>query len=517
MSDSLVPSPSFSALECMREDDYAAADAARQRLAPKKGLRGLSHSLSNLRRDRTKSVSSKKTSRSANDGQDEGDITRPSVATTVAIDLDGSAISGFHLEKDIYRWATIYENQRGFTMFSTPYYSKMTLLPMDPLPFTIPSSSSKRSKQPKVSLTEYPLPDGTWRWVSKCWMIDMRSDSGEVQHDGFEYNWRFRPEKWTADIGGLSAGGLVRRRRWVRLMMRPATIPAKVQTGLNPSRSEARNSTYSDTSGIPSITNDDADAEAESVWTGDAEQDWIRCHTLMKRLGRDGRKLEQWKRWLGGYYCEHLHLGHLIADGKQKKQWSEDEGLLPSQLQEQRPDSVITEGKPPTFEHIANVLRLHGDDLLHSFVYPDSRAKLLELLGHGGLLPELNVPLGIGWSAADVDFWSYASGLDKTVAQDDAALEAKEKEAERNDANTIDAYTEVEAGEATVPSTAPSTAKNVSLAKETPTKKETPFTKEAPTVAKWEVTPVAKREVTPTVEEDPLAKEDAPSIDGSVD
>lgn len=158
-------------------------------------------------------------------------------------------------------------------------------------------------------------------------------------------------------------------------------------------------------------------------------------------------------------------------------------------------------------------LPLQGDDLLHSFIYPDSRAKLLELLGHAGLLPELNVPLGIGWSAADVDFWSYASGLDKTVAQDDAALEAKEKEAERNDADTIDAYTEVEAGEATVPSIAeeaPSTAKDVSSTKkEAPSTKETPSTKEAP--------PAAKREVTPAAKEEAPAKEDAPSIDGSVD
>jgi len=263
---------------------------------------------------------------------------------------------------------------------------------------------------------------------------------------------------------------------------------------------------------MPSITNDDADGEAESVWTGDAEQDWTRCHTLMKRLGRDGRKLEQWKRWLGGYYCEHSHLGHLIADGKQKKQWSEDEGLLPSQLRESRPDSVITEGPAPTFEHIANVLRLHGDDLLHSFIYPDSRAKFLDLLGHAGLLPELNVPLGIGWSAADVDFWSYASGLDKTVAQDDAALEAKEKEAERNVANTVDAYTEVEAAEATVPSIAK---------EETPsTAKEVPSTaKEVPSTAKEEVPSTAKKEVPPTATEEAqsTAKEDAPSIDGSVD
>jgi hypothetical protein len=168
---------------------------------------------------------------------------RPSTGTAnTVIDLDCSAISELHEDKDVYRWAIIYENQRGYafhicpcnfaehliqflfsiTIFSTAYYSGLSLLPSDPLPFTIPCSSAKRSKQPKVSLTEYPLPDGTWRWVSKTWMIDMRSDSGEVQHDGFEYNWRFRQNNWNSEVGTLSIGGWVRRRRWVRLMMRPA-------------------------------------------------------------------------------------------------------------------------------------------------------------------------------------------------------------------------------------------------------------------------------------------------------
>lgn len=44
----------------------------------------------------------------------------------------------------------------------------------------------------------------------------------------------------------------------------------------------------------------------------------------------------------------------------------------------------------------------------------------------------MNVALGIGWSATDIDFWSYASGLDKKVEEDDAKLEETERlEAER--------------------------------------------------------------------------------------
>lgn len=33
------------------------------------------------------------------------------------------------------------------------------------------------------------------------------------------------------------------------------------------------------------------------------------------------------------------------------------------------------------------------------------------MLGMAGLLPELNIGLGIGWGASEMDFWSYASGL----------------------------------------------------------------------------------------------------------
>ena len=109
------------------------------------------------------------------------------------------------------------------TLFSIPYYSALSLLPTDPSPFTLPNTSQKRSEQPPITLDAYPLPDGDWRWVSRTWMIDMRnSDSSIVQHDGFEYNWVFRQRKWRAQVGFLSAGGWVRRRRWVRLMMRPS-------------------------------------------------------------------------------------------------------------------------------------------------------------------------------------------------------------------------------------------------------------------------------------------------------
>lgn len=255
---------------------------------------------------------------------------------------------------------TPYNLSLSFTIFSTPYYSGLSLLPRDPLPFTIPSTSPKQSDQPEVSLTEYPLPDGSWRWVSKSWMIDMRSDSGEVQYDGFEYNWRFRSDKWTANVGKLSGGGLVRRRRWVRLMMRPARTVEKI--GVKAGSPGIGRSINSSVVSSLEVIDDVTALDIQDVWKGeDAEQDWTRCHQLMKRLGRDGRKLELWKRWLGAYYSEHAQLGHLLEKGKKaQKQWTEDSGPLPSEVaRANKRQNVVTDGASPALQHVAAVLRVH--------------------------------------------------------------------------------------------------------------------------------------------------------------
>lgn len=257
----------------------------------------------------------------------------------------------------------------SITVFSIPYYSKLGLLPTDPSPFTVPNASKKRSEQPDISLDQYPLPDGSWRWVSKSWMIDMRSDSSEVQYDGFEYNWMFRRHKWRAEVGSLNAGGWVRRRRWVRLMMRPAMrirmkgdtesgdVTPELNIGRNGGSSSSldncRKSRYSVGSSFPPsvLTYGSADVfdvgeglEPDEVWKGDdVDSDWARCHLLMRRLGRDGRKLEVWKQWLGQ---DHQ------PDGRKTKQWTEDESLSPT-------DSPIDTAEETNLECITSVLRKH--------------------------------------------------------------------------------------------------------------------------------------------------------------
>ncbi|KAF8898736.1 hypothetical protein BD779DRAFT_1485309 [Infundibulicybe gibba] len=404
MPPSLPPPPPLVA-----EQDDGASEAARRRLAPRSRFPHF-FSLPNL-----KSQSPPKSPAKSQASQQP----IPDSDTPGLITLDRSCLDGEDELQDKYEWAILYENQRGMTIFSTPYYSSLSLLPTDPLPFTMPNTSLKRSEQPPISLSSYPLPDGDWHWVSKCWMIDMRSDSGEVQHDGFEYNWAFRTHRWRAQVGKLSAGGLVRRRRWVRLMMRPAKHQSRTGTSTPITRSTSRNfgtavprQHQSVGSTIPSSGSLSDYVDPNHVWLGEPNADWTRCHMALKACGRDGRKLEMWKLWLGHDHPEHKHAFELMGSkGKQvQKQWTEDDDPMPSEIPTDLPPLSAAKPVPPR-EHIVPVLRAYGDSILHTFIFPDSRARFLQLLASAGILPELNVTLGIGWHASETDFWSYTSDL----------------------------------------------------------------------------------------------------------
>jgi hypothetical protein len=208
-------------------------------------------------------------------------------------------------------------------------------------------------------------------------MIDMRSDCGEVQYDGFEYNWRFRQEGWRAEVGNMGSGGLVRRRKWVRLMMRPGKkkdAPAIVdESGVSRSAPDSvassmvghlsnRESTHAGSLSLPpsvmhfgsEIADRSFDSDVDDVWKGDVEMDWRRCHLLMKRLGRDGKKLELWKQWL------EVGSGQdgVCTKGKQR-QWTEDSEPLPSEVAMQHPAVDTSDFDKPALEHIAAVLRVH--------------------------------------------------------------------------------------------------------------------------------------------------------------
>lgn len=275
------------------------------------------------------------------------------------------------------------------TVFSIPYYSHLSLLPWDPPAFTLPDTYQVshrnfyplKSHKPTVSLSSYPLPNGDWRWVSKSWMIDMRSD-GQVQYDGFEYNWFFRKHKWSA-----TSAAWVRRRRWIRLMMRPAkprpppstsghiassTSPS-LGTGVHdvqsrsPVPSDGGHSRFSWRSGILSLPPSASSSRSATssvapgfIWQGDEGDDWERCHDYLRSLTRDGKKLETWKIWLGLHDIVEGEGQKANIDGTNiaKKKWTEDEGLLPSQALVASPKVVDVSTSPPR-EWIVAAIREH--------------------------------------------------------------------------------------------------------------------------------------------------------------
>ncbi|KAI0361611.1 hypothetical protein OH77DRAFT_1469432 [Trametes cingulata] len=418
----------------VQKDDYAAAAQARQRFS-KHGLFS-SISLPSLSRKRKSkaqrrgvspspsSIAEIQTSASVPEIPDIVDITEANLAAELDENYD----------RDVYRWAILYENQRGAMVFSTPYYSALTLLPLDPPAFTIPTADpSPRKKQPTVSLEDFPLPDGSWKWVSRAWMIDMRGD-GQVQYDGFEYSSSFRSRKWGPNPGFMSHRGLVRRRRWIRLMMRPAPVPRddagsvfSIPGALSLLPQLVHNEEGATRPPSVILTAIDEGEGAAAVWRGDGD-DWERCHTALRRLSRDGRKLELWASWLG--VSEEVPLSRRISRnpsiaqprfrGEPLRSREDDvddrssNGGSQTEADRLAADTGVSIS-PATKDYVATVVRAHGLDIMDLFVYPDSRAKFLQLLGRAGLLPELQVGLGGSESVRALDFWSYTQDLNISV------------------------------------------------------------------------------------------------------
>lgn len=102
---------------------------------------------------------------------------------------------------------------------------------------------------------------------------------------------------------------------------------------------------------------DDMSVGDAEVWRGDREDDWRKCRTALKRLGRDGRKLELWNHWL---YPSHPASS---LDGEKGKGKPAQEDVPSSRSSLIRDDTLAEEAgtkidKGPR-EHIAAVLRAH--------------------------------------------------------------------------------------------------------------------------------------------------------------
>lgn len=102
----------------------------------------------------------------------------------------------------------------------------------------------------------------------------------------------------------------MRRRRWIRLMMRPSGLQISRHhkfEGRGPPSISIRTmwhhqSAASSFSNIAKPLQHDTRRNNSDVNLGwlkeDVEGNWQKCCSLMKDLGQDGRKLELWKKWL---------------------------------------------------------------------------------------------------------------------------------------------------------------------------------------------------------------------------
>ncbi|KAI9279187.1 hypothetical protein BY458DRAFT_584984 [Sporodiniella umbellata] len=108
---------------------------------------------------------------------------------------------------DEYVYDILYECQRGSLSVG---YSSKTLLQFDPNPWC-----DADMKFTPMNTANYQLPDPTWQWVSKDWMIDMTEDVDEV---GWQYSLKFHGADWHGNYKHFRS--FVRRRRWIRLRHR---------------------------------------------------------------------------------------------------------------------------------------------------------------------------------------------------------------------------------------------------------------------------------------------------------
>ncbi|ORZ15718.1 hypothetical protein BCR42DRAFT_415774 [Absidia repens] len=109
--------------------------------------------------------------------------------------------------KDNYVYDILYECQRGSWLVG---YSSKTLLQFDPNPWC-----DAYMKYTPMNPTTYQLPDPTWEWVSKEWMVDMTEDVDEA---GWQYSVKFHGAVWHGNYKHFRS--FVRRRRWIRLRHR---------------------------------------------------------------------------------------------------------------------------------------------------------------------------------------------------------------------------------------------------------------------------------------------------------
>ncbi|KAF9168329.1 hypothetical protein DFQ27_007626 [Actinomortierella ambigua] len=101
----------------------------------------------------------------------------------------------------------LYQHQRGAFLLGTPIFSAKSLLPVDPHEWT-----DAKFRSCGLDISNYELPDPSWEWVHRSWLVDM---TGDVDEDGWEYAMTFHGSPWHGSHEIFRS--FSRRRRWLRL------------------------------------------------------------------------------------------------------------------------------------------------------------------------------------------------------------------------------------------------------------------------------------------------------------
>ncbi|GJJ69583.1 hypothetical protein EMPS_01930 [Entomortierella parvispora] len=104
----------------------------------------------------------------------------------------------------------LYQHERGAFFLGTPNFSSKSLLPVDPDEWT--NSNFETSA---MDVSDFEVPDPSWEWVHKSWLVDM---TGDVDEDGWEYAMTFHGSPWHGNYEVFRS--FARRRRWLRLRKR---------------------------------------------------------------------------------------------------------------------------------------------------------------------------------------------------------------------------------------------------------------------------------------------------------
>ncbi|KAF9906228.1 hypothetical protein EC991_000855 [Linnemannia zychae] len=131
----------------------------------------------------------------------------------------------------------LYQHQRGAFFLGTPKFSSKSLLPVDPDEWT-----DQTFQTSAMDTSDYELPDPSWEWVHKSWLVDM---TGDVDEDGWEYAMTFHGSPWHGNYEIFRS--FARRRRWLRLRKRkgkslgkPGALPERTYPPSVPNISQSQ-------------------------------------------------------------------------------------------------------------------------------------------------------------------------------------------------------------------------------------------------------------------------------------